>query len=67
MADERIHAGTVNNNNKLRRVMRLLKDQTAAGIAMGAGPLQVAVVRATSHEECLPEEKYVEEIIATFL
>jgi hypothetical protein len=65
MADERIHAGTVNNNNKLRRVMRLLKDQTAAGIAMGAGPLQVAVVRATSHEECLPEEKYVEEIIAT--
>ncbi|CAK9276082.1 unnamed protein product [Sphagnum jensenii] len=64
MADERIHAGTV-NNNKLRRVMRLLKDQTAAGIAMGAGPLQVAVVRATSHEECLPEEKYVEEIIAT--
>lgn len=53
--------------NKIKSVFGLLKDQTAAGFARASSsfsPLQFAVVMATSHDECLPEEKYVEEILA---
>ncbi|CAM6008963.1 unnamed protein product [Sphagnum balticum] len=62
--------------NKLRRALRLLKDlQTAtagtrsarsAAASGGALQLQEAVIRATSgdSESCLPEEKYVQQILA---
>ncbi|CAK9882363.1 unnamed protein product [Sphagnum jensenii] len=62
--------------NKPRRALRLLKDlQTAiagtrsarsAAASGGALQLQEAVIRATSgdSESCLPEEKYVQQILA---
>jgi len=62
--------------NKLRRALRLLKDlQTAtagtrsarsAAASGGALQLQEAVIRATSGDSgsCLPEEKYVQQILA---
>lgn len=53
--------------SKLAAVLGLLKDQTAAGLARASGPFshfQFAIVMATNHDESLPEEKYVEEILA---
>lgn len=52
---------------KLAAVLGLLKDQTAAGLARASGPfshLQLAIVMATNHQESLPEENYVEQILA---
>lgn len=52
---------------KLAAVLGLIKDQTAAGIARASGPfshLHLAIVNATNHQESLPGENYVEEILA---
>lgn len=60
-------AGWLRGRTKLAAILGLLKDQTAAGVARTSGPfsnLRLAIVMATNHEESLPEEKYVEEIIA---
>lgn len=52
---------------KLRRALGSFKDQTSIGIAIvssnGAPDLEVALVKATSHEEAPIEEKYVQEIL----
>lgn len=53
--------------NKIRNILGLLKDQTAASLARTSGlnsPLQSAIVKATTHSINLPEEKYVEQILA---
>ncbi|KAI5065722.1 hypothetical protein GOP47_0020417 [Adiantum capillus-veneris] len=51
----------------LRRALGSVKDQTSIGIAKvssnGAPELEVALVKATSHDEAPIEEKYVQEII----
>ena len=60
-------AGWLRGRTKLAAILGLLKDQTAAGLARASGPyshLQFATVMATNHHESLPEEKYVEEILA---
>lgn len=60
-------AGWLRGRSKLAAILGLLKDQTAAGLARASGPfshLQVAIVMATNHDQSLPEEKYVQEIIA---
>lgn len=52
---------------KLRRALGSVKDQTSIGIAKvagsGAPDLDVALVKATSHDESPIEERYVQEII----
>lgn len=60
-------AGWLRGRTKLAAILGLLKDQTAAGLARASGPfshVQFAIVMATNHYESLPEEKYVEEILA---
>lgn len=60
-------AGWLRGRAKLAAILGLLKDQTAAGVARASGPfsnLRLAIVMATNHEESLPEERYVEEIMA---
>jgi len=60
-------AGWLRGRSKLAAILGLLKDQTAAGVARASGPfsnLRLAIVMATNHEESLPEEKWVEEIMA---
>ncbi|GLJ54227.1 hypothetical protein SUGI_1162970 [Cryptomeria japonica] len=53
--------------SKLRKVMGTVKDQTSIGIAKvvstRAPDLDVAIVKATSHEEFPTDEKYVREIL----
>ncbi|KAH7435401.1 hypothetical protein KP509_06G063100 [Ceratopteris richardii] len=52
---------------KLRRALGTFKDQTSIGIAKvasnGAPDLEVALVKATSHEESPIEERYVQDIL----
>eukprot|EP00250_Pteridium_aquilinum_P018707 c24176_g1_i1 orf=139-2076(-) len=52
---------------KLRRALGSVKDQTSIGIAKvasnGAPDLEVALVKATSHNETPIEERYVQEIL----
>jgi len=50
---------------KLAAVLGLLKDQTAARASGPFSNLQFAIVMATNHQESLPEENYVEDILAT--
>ena len=60
-------AGWLNGRAKLAAILGLLKDQTAAGLARASGPfpnLHFAIIMATNHHESLPEEKYVEEVLA---
>uniref|UniRef100_A0A0C9SAX4 TSA: Wollemia nobilis Ref_Wollemi_Transcript_1525_3050 transcribed RNA sequence n=1 Tax=Wollemia nobilis TaxID=56998 RepID=A0A0C9SAX4_9CONI len=53
--------------SKLRKVVGTVKDQTSIGIAKVAGTrapdLDVAIVKATSHDEIPTDEKYVREIL----
>ncbi|XP_024397463.1 putative clathrin assembly protein At2g01600 isoform X2 [Physcomitrium patens] len=61
-------AGWLKGRVKVGAILALLKDQTAASLARASGTfprLQVAILMGTSHNECLPAESYVEEILAT--
>eukprot|EP01018_Ginkgo_biloba_P013122 Gb_35012 [translate_table: standard] len=53
--------------SKLRKAMGAVKDQTSIGLAKvastGAPDLDVAIVKATSHDELPTDEKYVQEIL----
>lgn len=53
--------------SKLRKAMGTVKDQTSIGIAKvvstKAPDLDVAIVKATSHDEVPTDEKYVQEIL----
>ncbi|KAJ8751614.1 hypothetical protein K2173_025767 [Erythroxylum novogranatense] len=53
--------------NTIRRAIGTVKDQTSIGIAKVASnmapELEVAIVKATSHDEDPPNEKYVREIL----
>lgn len=52
---------------RLRNAIGLLKDQTSISIArvasVGTPDLEVAIVKATSHEEVPPEERYVQAVL----
>eukprot|EP00252_Welwitschia_mirabilis_P008150 TRINITY_DN1986_c0_g1_i1.p1 TRINITY_DN1986_c0_g1~~TRINITY_DN1986_c0_g1_i1.p1 ORF type:complete len:621 (-),score=124.48 TRINITY_DN1986_c0_g1_i1:317-2179(-) len=53
--------------SKVRKVMGAVKDQTSIGLAKVASTrapdLDVAIVKATSHDEIPPEEKHIQEIL----
>uniref|UniRef100_A0A7N0UGJ2 ENTH domain-containing protein n=1 Tax=Kalanchoe fedtschenkoi TaxID=63787 RepID=A0A7N0UGJ2_KALFE len=55
--------------SKLRRAIGAVKDRTSIGLAKvgskaSISDLEVAIVKATRHQECPPEEKYVREILS---
>ncbi|BAT86835.1 hypothetical protein VIGAN_05015200, partial [Vigna angularis var. angularis] len=56
-------------NSKLRRALGAVKDQTSIGLAKvgssaSLADLDVAIVKATRHDEYPAEEKYIREILS---